>query len=177
MERPQGLIIRKNERSVETLRARPWRVTQRRSLMPMAQIFEAVGRSVDPDAGAGAGADGLDVEGGEGLDDDVFEEAEVGVEVEFVEVEVEDGVGNELAWAVEGDIAAAVGFDKLDAAGFEEGGRGEEVALSVGAAADGDDGGVLDEHEGTGGEFAGEDGADGGRVGDPRRAGRALGRR
>jgi hypothetical protein len=29
----------KKERSVVTLRAMPWRVTQRRSLMPMAQIL------------------------------------------------------------------------------------------------------------------------------------------
>jgi hypothetical protein len=98
-----------------------------------------IGR-VDPDAGGGFGggvALGVDAEGGEGLDDDFFEEAHVAVEVKVVGVEGNDGVGDELAGAVEGDVAAAVGFDDFDAAGGEEGGGGEEVLLGVGVVTTG----------------------------------------
>ena len=115
---------------------------------------------VDPDAGGGVGvgvAERGDLELGESGDDDFFEEAHVGVEVEVVGVEVEDGVGDELAGAVEGDVAAAVGFDEFDAAGSEECGRGEEVLGGVGAAADGDDGGMLDEDDDAGMVGVGED--------------------
>lgn len=105
----------------------------------------------DPDAGGAGGAGAGDAEGSEGVDDDVFEEAHVVVEVEVVSVERNDGVGDELAGAVEGDVAAAIGFGEFDAAELQEGGGGEEVFTGAGVAANGYDGRVFDEDECAGG--------------------------
>jgi hypothetical protein len=55
---------------------------------------------------------GVDAEGGAGADERVFEEAEVGVEVFAAAGEVKDGVADELAGAVVGGLAAAVGFEE-----------------------------------------------------------------
>ncbi len=105
---------------------------------------------VDPDAGGVGEAGADDAPVGDGADDGLLQKAHVGVEVQVVVIQGDDGVGDELAGAVKGDVAAAVGFDDFDAAGGEEGGRGEEVARGAGVAADGDDGGMLDEEEETG---------------------------
>ena len=75
---------------------------------------------IDPDAGGiwvcGAG----DVVGCEGIDDRLFEETDVVVDAELCCVEIDDGVGDELAGAVVGDIASAIGLMEGDALRFEE---------------------------------------------------------
>lgn len=63
-----------------------------------------------PNAGGGGVAGGCQAEGGAGLDGGVFQESHVGVQAEVEEVEVEDGVGDELSRAVVGDVPAPVGF-------------------------------------------------------------------
>jgi len=102
---------------------------------------------VYPYAGGVGVAMGVDVEAGECVDDDLFEEAHVAVDAEAEAVEVEDGIGDELARAVVGDVAAAVGFGDGDAGGEELGGCGGEMLPGVLAAADGDDGRVVFEEE------------------------------
>ena len=69
------------------------------------------------------------------------------MEAELEEVEVEDGVGDELAGAVVGDVPAAVGLVDLDAGCGERAGGGDQVLGGVGSRGDGDDGGVLDEED------------------------------
>ena len=89
---------------------------------------------------------GGDAEIGEGLDEDAFEGVDVGGDGEVVVGEAEDGIGDELAGAVEGDVAAAVGFDEVDAELVQLGSGGEEV-MGGAAPAKGNDGGVLEEEE------------------------------
>lgn len=87
------------------------------------------------------------------------------MEAELEAVEVEDGVDDELAWAVVGDVSAAVGFLDFDAVGEEVSARGEEVRRCFRAARDGDDRRVVldEEHAadmieiGCGGFALGED--------------------
>lgn len=121
-----------------------------------ADFGEAVGRGsgagiADPDAGGAFGALAGDFELAERADDGFFEEAHVGVQVEAVAIQIDDRVGDELPRAVEGDVAAAIGFDDLDSAEFEHLRGGQKILLGIGAAADGDDGGVFNEHEHAGG--------------------------
>lgn len=101
---------------------------------------------VDPDAGGVGVGVGGDVELGECVDDGGLEGADVLVDAELGGVEVDDGVADELARAVVGDVAAAVGLVELHALGREEVLGGEDVGWGVGASGDGDDGVVLD-HE------------------------------
>ena len=102
--------------------------------------------AADPNAGEALTAGGLDVGFGEGIDDHLFECADVGNDVALPIAEVEDGVDDELAGAVVGDIAAAVGVDELDARLREELFGGEEVfAMTV--AAHGDDVRVFEEEK------------------------------
>lgn len=110
----------------------------------------------DPDASGFGVAVALDAVGVEGVDDGLFEEAHVAVEAKGLAgvcvgeaFEVEDGVGDDLARAVVGDVAAAVGLVELDALGGEAVGVGEDVACGPLAAGDGDDGRVLDEVDGA----------------------------
>lgn len=77
----------------------------------------------------------------------MFECADVVVNSEFGRVEVDDGVADELARAVVGDIAASVSFVELHAGVCELGLGGEDVGGGVGLAGDGDDGGVLDHQD------------------------------
>src|SRR5438445_756811 len=81
-----------------------------------------------------------DAEPGERVDHGLLEQAHVVVQAEAVGVEVEDRVDDQLAGAVVGDVAAAVGFGEVDAGGLELRGGGEEVLGRAGAAGDGDDG-------------------------------------
>ena len=108
----------------------------------------------DPNAGEAGAAGGDEAEGTDGVDEDLFEEAEVGVEV-FAGGEGDDRIADELAGAVVGDIAATVGFRDLDALGGETGGVPDEVSFRAGAKADGEDGVMLGEDEGIA-DFAGE---------------------
>jgi len=92
---------------------------------------------------------GFDAAGAAEIDDDLLEEAQVVVEAEAEAVEIENGVGNELAGAVVGDVAAAVGLFEMDAMASEEFWRGFEVRRGAMAARDGDDGRVFEEEEGA----------------------------
>lgn len=102
---------------------------------------------IDPDAGGVGVGVGGDVVVREGGNDRGFEGADVFVDAESGGVEIDDGVGDELAGAVVGDIAASVGLVEGDALGFEEGFRGEDVGRCVGSSGDGDDGVVLDHQD------------------------------
>jgi hypothetical protein len=59
---------------------------------------------------------------------------------------IEDGIADELSGAVEGDIAAAVALEELDAASDKGFGGSEDVG-GFGVAAESDDGRVLDQEE------------------------------
>lgn len=100
----------------------------------------------DPDAGGVGVGVGDDAELGECGDDGGFECADVLVYAEARGAQVDDWVADELAWAVVGDIAAAVCRVELDALSGEELLAGEDVGLCGWSAGDGDDGVVLD-HE------------------------------
>ena len=95
------------------------------------------GSGGDPDAGGGGW--GWVAEGGEtevraGVDDGLLEEPHVVVDAEVEGVEVEDWVADDLAGAVVGDVAAAVGFAEFDAVLGEELWAGEDVAGGRSAA-------------------------------------------
>lgn len=104
--------------------------------------------AAEPDAGVGVEAGGFDVIGGEGVDHGLFEGADVFADVFAVGAKVDDGIGDGLARAVVGGVAAAVGFDEVDASGGILLGGEVEVG-SVAVAADGDDGVVFEEEEGV----------------------------
>ena len=101
---------------------------------------------VYPDAGATSDALGGEIKGGEGVDDGLLEEADVVDGASGAGVEIEDGVGDELAGAVEGDVAASVDRDYLGAASGEIGQGGDDVG-TIGGGAEGEDGAVLDQRE------------------------------
>lgn len=110
----------------------------------------------DPDAGGFGIAVAGDAVGGEGVDDGLLEEAHVAVEAQGLAgirvgeaFEVEDGVGDDLAGAVVGDVAAAVGLVEFNAQGGKAVGVGQDVACGPFSAGDGDDWGVLDEVDGA----------------------------
>ncbi len=90
---------------------------------------------------------GFDVVGFEGVDDGLFEGADVGVDAELGGVEVDDGVGDELSWAVVGDIAAAIGLVEFDAVFGELGFGGGDMGGGLWSSGDGDDGWVLDHQD------------------------------
>ena len=60
--------------------------------------------------------------------------------------QVEDGVADDLAGSVEGDVASAVAFEKLDAALGEEFGRSDHVG-GFRVAAQGDDRRVFEQQQ------------------------------
>src|SRR3954447_1798878 len=124
-------------------------------------------RDVDPDAGDLAGrlhpdsGQAVDprrcnAERRERLDQRLLELAAVALHVLTVPGQVEDRVADELAGAVVGGLAAAVGFDDLDL-----GAVGDVQLALLGAAAERDDGRVLEQQHGVG-QLAASDG-----VGDP----------
>lgn len=105
-----------------------------------------------PDASQAGDAAGGDAMEGAEADESFFHEADKvdGAEAAAVGVgqgaEVEDGVADELAGAVVGDIATAVDFVDSDAAEGEKVTGGEDVG-AVGVAAEGEDGRVLEEEK------------------------------
>jgi hypothetical protein len=102
--------------------------------------------TVHPDAGATADTFSDDVEAGEGVNDRLFEEADVINGADGAGMEIENGVGHKLAGAVEGNIATSIGGDHLDATSGEFGDGGDDVG-AIGGGAEGKDGAVLDEGE------------------------------
>jgi hypothetical protein len=101
---------------------------------------------VGPEAGEAGETGGGEAEGSGGEEHDVFEETDVVGGGEVAGAEVEDGVGDELAGAVKGDVAAAVALDDLGAALGKGVGVDEEV-FGPGAAAECVDGRVLEDGE------------------------------
>jgi len=101
----------------------------------------------NPDACAAFDAVAFDTVRGEGADDGFFHEAHV-----FMQAQVLDGnegIKDELAGAVKGDLAAAISLMDGNAAGAEYG-FGGDYFLRGAASANGNGGGVLgDEDEGT----------------------------
>ena len=105
-----------------------------------------------PDAGEAADAAGGDAVDAAETDEGFFHQAD---EVDWAETaaagvsqaaEVEDGIADELAGAVIGDVAAAVDFVEGDAAAGKQLVGGQNVG-AVGVAAKGEDGRMLEEQE------------------------------
>ena len=108
-----------------TLSAKPCEVTPCETWTPMAAIFFSwiLPPAMRPDAGALADALRHDAEVAAGTDEDLFEHADEvdGAEVRAffagqVAAQIDDGVADELAGAVIGDVAATVDLVELDAA-------------------------------------------------------------
>ena len=129
---PQGTINRKNSRSVLTLKAKPWLVTQREMRTPMAPIFSAAPElpgpcrpirwirrprrpTRDPGAREAGNAPGGDAVAGAHADHHLFEVAHVAVDVAPVGIEVDDRIPDDLPGPVVGHVAAAAGLGDLDA--------------------------------------------------------------
>src|SRR5580658_4093091 len=102
---------------------------------------------VGPDSDGAGFAAGGDCETLQRGDHRVFEGADVSADGQGVIVEADDGVDHDLAGAVKGDVAAAVAMDEIDAETLEVFGLGQKVLEALLAAADGDDGRVLEEEE------------------------------
>src|SRR5579883_1567476 len=106
-----------------------------------------------PDAGASGDALRGDGEVSQGADEGFFEEADVvdGADAAVVQGEtaqVEDGVADELAGSVVGDVAAAVDLMDFDAAIGKEFVAGEDVGAG-GVASQGEYGWVFEQEEGV----------------------------
>ena len=84
-------------------------------------------------------------EGGGGLDDGRLQAADVAAQVERV-AQLDDGVGDQLARPVEGDVAAAIDAHEFGAKLAQPIGTGQQVRL-VAAAADGVDREVLEQQQ------------------------------
>jgi hypothetical protein len=89
-----------------------------------------------------------EAERAEAVDQNLLEEAQVGVQV-LVRGERDDRVADELARAVVGDVAAAVGLHDFDALAGELGGIPYEILLGAIAEPEREDRFVLREHEGV----------------------------
>ncbi len=88
----------------------------------------------------------------DGVDERLFEEAEVAVEIAEM-VEADDRVADDLSGAVVGDVAAAIGADEIDAEELELFFGPNEVLLGSATDSEGEDGRVFDEDEGVGDFF------------------------
>jgi len=96
----------------------------------------------NPSAGEGLAAACRDAELRADADEELLEGAEVEVEILAVVAQVEDGIADELAWAVIGGLAAAIDVDD----GVDEVGSAAEAGLIRGAA-HGVNGVVLEKEE------------------------------
>jgi hypothetical protein len=94
----------------------------------------------DPHASEALTALGGDAEASGKADEKFFEKAEVEVQVASTIVEIEDGIAGELAGAVVGGLAAAIGLEDGVRKSLAE-------ARAVACAADGVDGLVLEKDE------------------------------
>lgn len=107
----------------------------------------ALCRLPDPHTGRSLLARAFDAVCRQCADHGLLEEPHVVVQAEVKAVEVEDGVGDELPWAVVGDVAAAVGGFDGDAGAGEHVGRRGEIGRGGWTVAHGDDGVVLNEEK------------------------------
>src|SRR5207237_10357082 len=92
----------------------------------------------DPDAAFAFDAFGGDAVFGDGADQHFLEVRDVFADVALAFAEVEDGVADELAGAVIGDVAAARRFEKADTLRAKDVAAGEQM-IEFAAAAEGDD--------------------------------------
>ena len=111
---PHGTIRSKYRRSVATLYAKPCEVTQRLRWTPRAASFSSVAGLSDPDAVAIGNARGGDFEISCRADHDFLELLDVPADVAAMLGKIKDGVADDLAGAVIGDVATAVGFVEGD---------------------------------------------------------------
>jgi hypothetical protein len=102
-----------------------------------------------PDAGQARFAAALNAELTERDDDYFFEGAKIGVDVSHPSPEIENGVTDDLPWAVKGDVSAAIGFDEIR---IERRKRlvADEEMVPLSRAAQGVGGGMLDEKKNVG---------------------------
>src|SRR5262249_19629267 len=109
-------------------------------------FFRHIARRLHPDAGLPGNAVSGDAKVGRSADHRLFEGADIPVNVAADEVEIQDRVADNLAGAVVGDVATAIGFAKPDAFLAQHIFRGKEIFLA-GVAAHGDDVWMLAEQE------------------------------
>ena len=107
-----------------------------------------------PNAGFSVSSDTGNAEAFEGDNQDFFQLPEVFAQVRAVSSEVHDGVADDLARAMVGDVSAAVGVEELDAMVGEFRFRDQDV-IEIPGAAEGDDGWVFEEQKGIG-DLAGD---------------------
>src|SRR5437867_862328 len=79
------------------------------------------------------------------VDDDSFEQSHIPADGELVFVEADDRIRDKLPRAVEGDIAAAVGFDEFNTGLLKQAGRLKDVFHLPRAPAERDYGWMLDQ--------------------------------
>ena len=103
----------------------------------------------NPDTGLSVSPGPGNAKACECADQDFFQLPEMLSQVCAVPSEVQNGVPDDLARPVVGDVSAAVGVDEPDAS-FGEVGLGDQDVIEVSGAAEGDDGGVFEEDEGIG---------------------------
>src|SRR5512133_2572516 len=87
---------------------------------------------------------------GAGPDQDFFEFADVVYRAELgrERAQIEDGIGDELTGAVEGDVSAAIGLEEFYALAVENF-AGSDNVVFFGVAAEGDNGRVLNQEKGV----------------------------
>jgi hypothetical protein len=109
-------------------------------------LFGDIAGRLHPDAGFAGDAIGGEAEIGGGADHGLFEGADVPVNVAADGIDIEDGVADDLAGAMIGDVSSAVGFTELHIFLAEDIFGGEEIFLA-GAAAECQDVGMLAKEE------------------------------
>ena len=109
-------------------------------------FFGDVAGRMNPDPGFAGDPIGGDAEIGGGADHGFFEGADIPVNVAADKIEIENGVADELAGAMIGDVAAAIGFAKLDIFLAQDILGGEKILLA-GVAAKGEDVRMFAEEE------------------------------
>src|SRR5882757_3714807 len=109
-------------------------------------FFGDAARRLHPDAGFAGDAVGGDAEIGGGADHGFFERADVPVNVAADGIEIKNWIADDLAGAVVGDVAAAVGFAEFDIFLAEDVFGGEKIFLA-GIAAESEDVGMFAEEE------------------------------
>ena len=148
---PHGTMRRKKSRSVFTLNANPWLVTQREMRTPMAPIFSRPARCLHPRARQSADAAGRHAEIRADANHQLLEIAHVRVHVAPIRLEVDDRIADELPGAVIGHVAAATRLVHLDAPGREHLRRRDDVrAGAVRFHAERDDVRVLEQKKDVG---------------------------
>ena len=149
---PQGTMRRKKSRSVFTLNANPWLVTQREMRTPMAPIFSGP-RGVSthaPDSPLRRAGRHAEIRAH--ADHQLLEVPHVRVHVAPIRLEVDHRVAHELPRAVVGHVAAAPRLVHLDAAGRQHLRRRDDVrAGAVRFHAERDDVRVLEQEKDVGG--------------------------